>query len=495
MKFGEDFRMSVRSIIKRYIETILLVLGIALGVGVTAAGIAMAARSSRDASELLASPQYREIVVTVREDAEDMELPAVKQVDTQQIILTSADLGARDVAQDIEYAYIANRTEFRLNFGGFERMGQVFQQGQHGQADRQGEQGEQQPTPPAGEQQAPSKGRTGTPPADSETDEGSGESQQEGQNQQELIKEMQQRISEFQNIPTPEGPEPVLEEMSGYEVSPDFFNAWEFQAAQGSLFTLSDMESGAPIMVIGSTLAETLYEDGESLGREILVIQRRQLFKITGILEPTGTTFDNMAFIPAVMPDLQSIAGFARMFMGWNTTLHFTVSNASRLEEAQAQLTSWFDQAYGAGLVNISVPREEAEATRSRNSRLVTIVLFLAFSGLLIAAVNVSNILFSRALRRRKSVGILKALGATVRNVFWLFFLEGLFIGVSGALLGGAISFLTSHLMETTMGFRELSIGMLFIGILVAWEITTMLTVLPAIQASRIPAAEAIRYE
>ena len=183
MKFGEDLRMSVRSIIKRYIETILLVLGIALGVGVTAAGIAMAARSARDASELLASPQYREIVVTVREDAEDMELPAVKQVDTQQIILTSADLGARDVAQDIEYAYIANRTEFRLNFGGFERMGQVFQQGQHGQADRQGEQGEQQPTPPAGEQQAPSKGRTGTPPADSETDEGSGESQQEGQNQ------------------------------------------------------------------------------------------------------------------------------------------------------------------------------------------------------------------------------------------------------------------------------------------------------------------------
>ena len=97
MKFGEDFRMSVRSIVKRYIETILLVLGIALGVGVTAAGIAMAARSAQDARELLASPQYREIVVTVREDAEDMDLPAVERIDTEQIILTSADLGAREV--------------------------------------------------------------------------------------------------------------------------------------------------------------------------------------------------------------------------------------------------------------------------------------------------------------------------------------------------------------------------------------------------------------
>ena len=69
MKFGEDLRMSIRSIVKRYIETILLLSGVGLGVGVTAAGIAMAARSARDARELLSSPQYRDIVVTVREDA------------------------------------------------------------------------------------------------------------------------------------------------------------------------------------------------------------------------------------------------------------------------------------------------------------------------------------------------------------------------------------------------------------------------------------------
>ena len=446
MKFGEDLRMSVRSIIKRYIETILLVLGIALGVGVTAAGIAMAARSSRDASELLASPQYREIVVTVREDAEDMELPAVKQVDTQQIILTSADLGAREIAQDIEYAYIANRTEFRLNFNA---LGQGFNQDEQTQP---------------------------------ETDTAQ-------------TRDTERPSFNFEDLPTPEGPEPIIDELSGYEVSPEFFDAWDLQAAYGSLFILSDMESGAPIMILGSTLAETLFEDGQSLGRDILVIQRSQLFTITGILEPTGTAYDNMAFVPALMPDLQSASGFNRGFRGFSTSLYFTVSNTDRLEEAHAQLTSWFDQSYGSGLVSISIPREEAQETQNRNSRLVTIVLFLAFSGLLIAAVNVSNILFSRALRRRKTVGILKALGATVRNIFWLFFLEGLLIGVGGAFLGAGISILTSYLMETTMGIQELGIGMLFVGILVAWEITTMLTVLPAIQASRVPAAEAIRYQ
>ncbi len=276
-------------------------------------------------------------------------------------------------------------------------------------------------------------------------------------------------------------------------MSPEFFDAWGLFAVEGSLFTSSDMEKAAPVVVIGSELAKTLYEDGQSMGREILV--RMQLYEITGILEPSGTVYDNMAFIPAFMPDLQAAGGMARMYRSWNTSLHFTVAQPNRLEQARAQLATWFDQTYGAGLVNIQIPRVEAEATRDRNARLVTIILFLALSGLLIAAVNVSNILFSRALRKRKSVGILKALGASRGAVFWVFFLEALMIGIGGAILGTGLSFLQSDLIETTMGFGALSIWMLFIGVLAAWAVTTALTLLPARQASGVPAAEAIRYE
>ena len=41
-----------------------------------AAGVALAARTSEQAKELLSSTQYREIVVTAREESEDMDLPA-----------------------------------------------------------------------------------------------------------------------------------------------------------------------------------------------------------------------------------------------------------------------------------------------------------------------------------------------------------------------------------------------------------------------------------
>ena len=61
--------------------------------------------------------------------------------------------------------------------------------------------------------------------------------------------------------------------------------------------------------------------------------------------------------------------------------------------------------------------------------------------------------------------------------------------------MGTGISILISRLMVVAItGGAVLSI-MLFLGILAAWAVTTALTVIPALQASRIPAADALRYE
>jgi ABC-type antimicrobial peptide transport system permease subunit len=79
--------------------------------------------------------------------------------------------------------------------------------------------------------------------------------------------------------------------------------------------------------------------------------------------------------------------------------------------------------------------------------------------------------------------------------VFNLFFIEALILGVSGAVLGAGISILISKLMLLAISGGAILSIMLFLGILAAWAITTSLTVIPALQASRIPAADALRYE
>jgi hypothetical protein len=419
MKISEGIRMGLRWVAGRPVETLLLVFGISLGIGATAAGLALAGRTDAEARANLASTRFREIVVTAEQSASDMDLPAVASTTANGIILTTADLAARGDAQDIQYGYIANRMDMRL--GAFQMPG--------GSAQAGGPDGMQSPD-------------NGTPPPDMAPDAGT--------------------------AALPEGPQPVLEEINGFEVSPEFFNAWNITASQGSLFTTADMKKGEPLLVLGSRLAASLYEDGRPLGRQVL--SRGKLYTIVGILSPMGTDYDGMAFTPTIMAELQGLDAMARMLPRFDTSLHFTVPDYSRLEQAKAQLESWFTGKYGAGTVVISVPRYAAETARDRNMRLFTIIVFLALSALVIAAVNVTNILASRAIRKRRAVGILKALGA-------------------------GFSFLISRLMRETMGFADMSAGLLAVGVLAATFLVTALDVFPAMQAARAPAAEAIRYE
>jgi len=486
MNIGEDMRISLRSIQKRPVESILLILGIALGIGATAAGISLISHSVRAKNELLSRPNYREVEVRVRESAEDMDLAAIPDMSDGNVYLNREDLAAKNDVPDVQYGYIADKANLRIITAS---MINQFMSGQgqgagmaRGGPGEQGEQaregggsagGEPMP-PPGGEGGPPPAGDGGAPP-----EEGPG-----GAEAEEFASQVEEML---------EGPQPALEEMPGMRVSTEYFSAWNLHVAEGSLFTEAEAEENAPVMVLGSELADTLFEDGISLGREVMVF--RSLYEIIGILEPTGTSADESAFVPAQFIDIERIPEFARQFIGLNTTLHFTVYDPNRLDEARSQLTEWFSQKYGEGEVVISIPRVEVEAAQDRTARLVSIILFLAVAGLLIASVNVSNILLGRAMRKRKNVGILKALGASTRDVFRLFFIEALILGVSGAVVGAGLSILISRLMLLALsGGAVLSI-MLFLGILAAWAVTTALTVIPALQASRIPAADALRYE
>jgi putative ABC transport system permease protein len=442
---SEDFKMSFRAIRRRPVESFLLVIGIALGIGATAAGISMISGSIEEQNAILDSTQYKEIVVQVREEAEDMELPALPSVEGEDVILSWSDLDAKYDVSEIEYAYLAESAVFRLNMSGFGM--------EHGM----------------------------------EPDAESPDAAANGGNTAEATR------FEMPEIPEIEGPEPAFDEIAGLRASPEYFAAWNLAANKGSLFTQQEMEDGDPVMVLGSALGETLFEDGVVLGRELVVFQT--IYTIVGVLETTGTGIDETAIVPAQAVDVASLSGMGRMMQGGGSALYFTAYDSNRLEEAKAQLTVWFEQVYGEGQVIVSVPREEVEVAQDRTSRLVSVILFLAVAGLLIASVNVSNILLGRAMRRRRNVGILKALGASVRSVFSLFFLEAFIIGAAGAIAGTGISMLISALMASSGQDVAIISGLLFVGIFGAWSVTTILTLFPALQASRIPAAQALRYE
>ncbi len=106
--------MSVRALLGRPAESLLLALGVALAVGATAAGVTLAGTTRAQSEALLASPRYREIVVSTRAETSTMVLPARMRGADGQVVGVDDLERARSVTQAVQYAYLSNPTGFLL---------------------------------------------------------------------------------------------------------------------------------------------------------------------------------------------------------------------------------------------------------------------------------------------------------------------------------------------------------------------------------------------
>lgn len=471
MKLKEDLTLSIRGLLNSPLESLLLVIGLALSIGATAAGLGMLDQARQDGNALLEQAEYREIVIDTNVAGDDMEQAVSLQVVDADISLTADDLDAASISPDITHSYLSSRTRLRLN-NGTDNFSPGFEP--------------PEATPDA---KLTEDANAEVPAAEPSVDKRSAEG-----DDTTSTSEAEAPANPFRDIELAEvdGPQPVLDELSGYEVSDQFFDAMNLTVASGSVFTSQDMASAAKVVVLGSELARTLFEDGESLGRQIASFD--SIYTIIGVLEPYDQTYDNSAFIPTSLLG-DSVGAQAQRGRGrFSASLHFTVDNATQLSAAAEQLTGWFESQYGTDALNISVPREEAERAIERTQNMAIITLVLALAGLLIASVNVSNILYGRALRRRKQIGILKALGASQRNIFTLFFSEGGALLVTGAILGIGVVALFGVALAQNEG-DSLSLVAVIAGLLLSSAITLAFTLIPALQATQVQPAQAMRTE
>jgi hypothetical protein len=465
----EDNKIMTREMEKKLVETLLLILAVALGVGVAAAGFSLATTAGIRSARELALPQYREIKISTKTDADDFNAPALLNEQTENVSLSLSALAAAG-----EVPYVT---------GGFIMEEQNYMLG-----NPMAKMGRDDGPPPEDNQNASTTTASGTEVKDSAGEPNTGNDENNDRKAQ-----MEAAMAEAEAAMENE-PEPQIEELHGYSVSSDFFSIRELYPEEGSLFTQEDMEKQRPLMVIGSEIANTLFEDGLAMGRKLQVFDK--IYTISAILEPTGTDMDHKVFTPMqASTSLFQNGGMRGGFRGSSSLLYFSVEESSQLNQAADQLETWFNAEYGKGAVNIDIPRAEAVAAADRNGRLITLILFLALSGLLIASVNVSNILMGRALRRSKMVGILKALGASNKRIFMLFFEEALMIGIAGSILGVGLSLLMTNIMTNSMGLQAFSAAGVAGGILLALTITLLLTLFPAFQASQTEAANAMRNE
>ena len=278
MILREDLRMSVRALLGRPAESPLLALGVALAVGATAAGVTLAGTTRAQSEALLASPRYREIVVSTRAETSTMVLPA-RMRGADGLVLGVDDLErARSVVQSVRYAYLSNPTGFLLGEiplpSGLSKSAAGVAGGSASSAGPAGMAGSVQvfvlPGVSVTSRSADAtESGLGSPPGSAGAAEAGGTAFAAAKGTKELPAVSGDEVKELLStkgladiaqslVQAPDGPQPQLEFLHGLEVTPEFFVARRLTAAAGSLFTDEDMRRGEPVLVLGSRLGATL---------------------------------------------------------------------------------------------------------------------------------------------------------------------------------------------------------------------------------------------
>lgn len=290
--------------------------------------------------------------------------------------------------------------------------------------------------------------------------------------------------------------EPMLESLPGALVDPTFFEAYGAKAAEGSLFSAEEAASGASVLVLGKELAARLFSDGKALGRKIRL--DGVSYQIVGILEAMGGAdrdWDGIAFAPA-RDFRMGGGGQAMRWMPMNQV--YAAGSVSQVESAAAELQAYFDRTAGEGAVSVLSSKEELdERTRSQNT-LLAAAFALAALCVLVALLNLMNASATKALKRRRSLGILRAIGASALDVGASSFWETSIPAGAGLILGVLAAWLfsptTLSLLTGEEGAASLPLAALGAA-LAAAALPLLVGTLPAWHAVRSSPADLVRPE
>jgi lipoprotein-releasing system permease protein len=280
----------------------------------------------------------------------------------------------------------------------------------------------------------------------------------------------------------------------------------------GEIETLQD---GSYTMLVGSSLAAELdLELGDSLVLIIAqgrvtpagIVPRMRSFEIAGIFEAGMYEYDRgLVYV--------SLADAARLFRtdGRPTGLRISVRDIYLARQISEEVAIGF----GGGFYINDWTRKHSNFFRS--IQITKSIMFVIFS--LVIAVAVFNIVSTLAMvvrDKRGDIAILQSFGASARSIVTMFATQGALIGLIGTGFGLAFGILVSSqlgsivtFMETSFGIDLLAEEVYFISDLptqvryseiaqiglLAICLAVLATLYPAINASRQPPAEALRYE
>ena len=277
--------------------------------------------------------------------------------------------------------------------------------------------------------------------------------------------------------------------------SPDFPQIRDWNIADGGMFTDADVRSIAKVAVIGKTIVDQLFPEGEPVGQTLII--RNIPFKIVGVLEAKGFNLfgqdqDDVVLIPYTS-HMKRIT--KRTFVN---SILVQAADKDSINQVQDDITTLLRDRHKSADQDFTVRTQlELMQMATSTSRIMSVLLgAIASVSLIVGGIGIMNIMLVSVTERTREIGIRMAVGARSRDILIQFLIEAVTLSAVGGLIGIALGMIAAKVVAATTGWPTVT-PVIWIGIacVSSAAIGIISGFYPAWKASGLDPIDALRYE
>ena len=254
-----------------------------------------------------------------------------------------------------------------------------------------------------------------------------------------------------------------------YGISPEYLDIRRYKVEDGDIFSEQDVKTAAKVCLVGKSVVDELFPDGESPVGKVIRFGKIPL-RIVGVLESKG--YNSMG----MDQDDLILAPYTTVQKRILAITHLQSITCSALSE------EYTDQAI-----------EEITQILRTNHKLKATVAGIS---LLVGGIGIMNIMYVSVTERTREIGLRMSIGAKGRDILAQFLIESILISVTGGVIGILVGVGAAVLVNIFAAFpiyiQPWSVFLSFAvctltGIFFGWY--------PAQKAAMLNPIDALRYE